>query len=137
MTIIVWVVVEILVEQLIGRELFGEIINDAWHQSTHILNWSLSNHILNISVALMNYILLIWLYASLRPRFGVGTKTALITSVFGLLLGLSMTINQINLGLYPIDIGLAEWAYELIEAPLAVIVGAFVYESSSEPMEAL
>ena len=137
MTIIVWVVVEILVEQLIGRELFGEIINDAWHQSTHILNWSLSNHILNISVALMNYILLIWLYASLRPMFGVGTKTALITSLFGLLLGLSMTINQINLGLYPIDIGLAEWAYELIEAPLAVIVGSFVYESSSEPMEAL
>jgi hypothetical protein len=65
--------------------------------------------------------------------FGVGTKTALITSAFGVILGLSVTVNGINLGLIPARLGLVEWVYELIEFPIAMIAGAMVYEGASDP----
>jgi hypothetical protein len=66
--------------------------------------------------------------------FGVGTRTALITSALGIILGFSATINGINLGLFPPQVGLIEWVYEAIEFPLAMIVGAMAYEGVSDPL---
>jgi hypothetical protein len=63
--------------------------------------------------------------------FGVGTKTALITSGFGIILGVTMTINGINLGLFSTKVGMVEMVYEMIEFPLAMITGALVYEGSN------
>jgi hypothetical protein len=60
--------------------------------------------------------------------YDVGTKTALITSAFGVILGASLTINGINLGLFPAKVGLVELVYEIIEFPIAMISGAFTYE---------
>jgi hypothetical protein len=133
-TFVVWVIVEILVEQVIGRVLFGNLINQQWIHTTNILNWGPANHVLNILIALVNCMILIWLYGCLRPMFGVGVKTALITSAFGIIFGFSMTINGINLGLFPPQVGLAEFVYELIEFPIAMIAGAAVYEGSSESL---
>lgn len=131
-TFFVWIVVELIVEQVIGRMVFGNLVQVEWLYSTNVRNWDIGNHILNISIALMNCTVLMWLYASLRPMFGVGTKTALITSAFGIILGLSMTVNGINLGLFPARLGLIEIVYEAIEFPLAMIAGALVYEGVSD-----
>jgi len=131
-TFLVWIVVELIVEQAIGRMVFGNLVQVEWLYSTNVRNWDIGNHILNISIALMNCTVLMWLYASLRPMFGVGTKTALITSAFGIILGLSMTVNGINLGLFPARLGLIEIVYEAIEFPLAMIAGALVYEGVSD-----
>jgi len=132
-TLIVWIVVEILVEQVFGRVIFGNRIQDLWLQTTDIRHWGISNNLLNILIALINCNVLMWLYASLRPMFGVGTKTALITSGFGIILGVSMTINGINLGLFPPQVGLVEMVYEMIEFPLAMIAGALIYEGGHNP----
>jgi hypothetical protein len=133
-TFFVWVVVEIIVEQVIGRIVFGNLFQEEWLYSSNVRNWGVANHILNISIALLNCTVLMWLYASLRPMFGVGTKTALITSAFGIVLGLSMTVNGINLGLFPARLGLMEIIFETIEFPLAMLAGAMVYEGISEPV---
>ena len=133
-TFFIWVVTEILVEQVLGNMIFGNHIQVSWYYSTNIPHWSISNNIINILIALINCTVLIWLYASLRPMFGVGTKTALITSAFGIIFGLSMSINGINLGLFPLQIGLLESAYEAIEFPVAMIAGAFIYESGHNEM---
>lgn len=133
-TFFVWIIIEVLVEQVIGTVIFGNRIQLIWLQTTNVRNWGIANNILNILIALVNCTVLIWLYASLRPMFGVGTKTALITSALGVIWGLSMTFNGINLGLFPARIGLVEWVYELIEFPLAMIAGALVYEGSCEEM---
>jgi hypothetical protein len=133
-TFFVWIAVEILVEQVIGRMLFGDLIEQQVLQTTNILNWGVQNYVLNILIALLNCTLLIWLYASLRPMFGVGTRTALITSAFGIIFAFTMTINGINLGWFPPQVGLIEWVYELIEFPLAIIAGALVYEGASQPL---
>ena len=114
--------------------LFGDFLVGQLLQTTNIRDWGVPNYALNILIALMNCTLLIWLYASLRPMFGVGTRTALITSAFGIIFGFSMTINGINLGLFPPQVGLIEWVYELIEFPLAMLAGALAYEGASFPL---
>ena len=122
---VVWIAAVILVEGVIGSMLLGNRTQEQWLRTT---DWGILNHALNLSLALLNTILLIWLYASLRPMYGVGTKTALITCAFGVIWGFSLTLNGINLGLFPAQAALVEAVYEMIEFPIAMIAGAGVYE---------
>lgn len=132
-TFFIWVIVEIFVEEIFGRALFGDFIESQILQSTNYRDWRFENYALNILIAIINCTVLIWLYASLRPMFGVGTRTALITSAFGIIWSFTMIVNWINMGLYPLQAGMVEWLFEVIEFPLAMIVGATVYEGMSEP----
>lgn len=127
---VMFIAAELLVEQVIGRLLFGDLIDARWLETTDSSDWTAGNHVVNVGIALLNCTLLIWVYASLRPMYGVGAKTALITSAFGVLLGLSMFVNMINLGLIPLRYGLMEAAFEAVEFPLAILVGAAVYEGA-------
>jgi len=133
-TFFVWIAAEILVEQVFGRVLFGDLIDKQILQASNIRDWVVPNYVLNILIALVNCTILIWLYASLRPMYGVGTRTALITSAFGIIFWFSMTVNGINLGLFPPQVGLVELVYEIIEFPMAMTAGALVYEGVSEPL---
>jgi hypothetical protein len=123
---------ELLVEQVLGRILFGNLIEERWQTAIDLSDWSGLNHGVNIFIALLNCTLLIWLYAALRPMYGVGTKTALITSALGVVLGWSMFINMINLGLLPLRFGLMEAVFETVEFPIAILAGAAVYEGAGE-----
>ena len=129
----VWIVAELLVEQVIGRLLFGNLIDERWLElTTSLREWTGVNHLVNISIALLNSTVLIWLYASLRPMYGVGVKTALITSALGIVMGMSLAINAINLGLLPMRFGLMEAIFEAVEFPIAMLAGAAVYEGAGD-----
>jgi hypothetical protein len=130
--LIVWAVVEALVEQVIARILFGQSPWEMWLQIIDLREPSALNFWVNNLIALLNCTLLIWLYASLRPMYGVGTRTALITSAFGVILGFSLFINFINLGLFPLKLGLLEAVFEAIELTVAMIAGAAVYEGEAK-----
>jgi len=131
-TFAAWIAAEIVVEQVVGRILFGNLIAEQWFEATVLSDWGGLNHLLNIFIGLLNSTILIWLYASLRPMYGVGTKTALITSAVGVIWGVSLAINTINLGLIPPLAGSIEALYVAIEFPIAMIAGATVYEGSEE-----
>jgi hypothetical protein len=64
--------------------------------------------------------------------YGVGIKTALITSAIGVIWGFSLAVNLINLGLFPLKAGLTEAVSVMIEIPIAMIAGAGVYEGKGE-----
>lgn len=127
-TLIVFIIVEIIVESVIGRALFGSMIEE-WYQKTYsISKWSVATHVLNIFIALVICSTLAWLYAALRPMFGVGTKTALITSAFSLFFFATFYLNLVNLGIIPLQIALIDLGCNLIEIPIAITVGARIYE---------
>jgi hypothetical protein len=84
-------------------------------------------------VGLLNCTVMIWLYASLRPMYGVGTKTALITAAFGVVWIFSMFVNMANLGLLPLRLAVVEASFEAIEIPIAMMIGAVVYEGGVQP----
>jgi hypothetical protein len=125
---LVWVAAEILLEQVIGRLLFGILIQELWLEATNLRDWGCVNHVVNIFISLLNCTLLIWLYASLRPMYGVGIRTALITSAILVIWVFSLAVNGINLGLFPLQAGLTEAVFEMIEIPIAMIAGAAEYE---------
>jgi len=131
-TFITWIIFEILIEQIVGKLLFGNHVEQLWLQATVITEWGALNHGLNIVIALLNATLLIWLYASLRPMYGVGARTALIASALGVIWVWSLTINLVNLGFFSPLAGLVEAVYESIEFPIAMLAGARVYEGSEK-----
>ena len=129
--LLMWAAVEIFVEHFVAKLLFGQTSLEMWQETIDVTQWTASNIVVNNAIAILNCMALIWLYASLRPMYGVGTKTALITSAFGIIIfGLSLFINFINLGLIPAQVGLIEAVFMAIEFPIAMIVGAGVYEGA-------
>lgn len=92
-------------------------------------HWTLRNQVVNIGIALGNCFMLIWLYASLRPMFGVGPRTALIASAFMFIFIFAFGLNYANLSIFPLRLVLLDAVNLIIELPLALIAGAQVYES--------
>ena len=130
--LVMWVAVEFLVEGVIAKLLFGQTSGEMWLQALDVGAWSGLNTAVSTCIAILNCTILIWLYASLRPMYGVGTKTALITCAFGIAWMVSMFINLTNLGLIPPRLALLEAIFETIEFPIAMIVGAGVYEGKEK-----
>lgn len=127
-TLIVFVGVELVIEKLMFSTLFLKEITE-WNRRLGIAEWNPANDVLNIFTALINSTLLIWLYAALRPMFGVGTRTALIASAFAFAIYLASYVNQVNLHMIPLNIAAIESGYLIIEMPIAVLAGAYVYEA--------
>ena len=127
-TLLVFIAVEFIVESVVGNVLFSGAY-DAWYGKLIIPNWTTMNYVFNIFIALVNSTMMMWLYAALRPMFGIGIRTALITSAFVFTFIAFYVVNQANLGIFPIWIALIELFYLIIELPLALIVGAQFYEA--------
>ena len=126
-TLLSFIAVEFVVESLICGQLFGRAMQE-WHQTLNLSAWGIENRLLNLTIALVNCTLLTWLYAALRPMFGVGSRTALAASGFALFFVAAFAINSVNLGIYPLRIALIELGYQLVELPIAMLAGARVYE---------
>jgi hypothetical protein len=131
--LVMWIALEILLEHIIAQFLLGETTAEMWRQAIDVSHWTGLNALVSTFIAIVNCTILIWLYASLRPMYGVGTKTALITSAFFIAWVLSFFVNVTNLGLLPPRLALTEAAFEVLEFPIAMYVGAGVYEGNQEP----
>jgi len=127
-TLLVFILLEFVWEGLIGEALFSDFVK-AYRETSVSLHWNWKNVVINIGVALVNCVLMIWLYAALRPMFGVGPRNALITSGFVFGFVLSFSINFVNLGVYSKYIAFGEQVNLFVELPLSLIAGAFVYEA--------
>jgi len=127
-TLLAFIVIELIWEAGIGPLLFGDI-SAVVRGLPMKSGWSLRNEALNLTIALVNCFMLIWLYASLRPMFGVGTRTALIASSFVLAFVFAFELNYANLGYFGLDLVLLDALNLIVELPLALIIGAQIYES--------
>jgi hypothetical protein len=130
--LVMWVAVEVLVEGVAADLIFGQSSSDMWLQVIDESEWSGTNTAVNAVRSVLNCTILIWLYASLRPMYGVGTKTVLITSAFALVWIYSMFVSIANMGLIPSQLALLEAVFETIEFPIAMYVGASIYEGKDD-----
>ncbi len=77
-------------------------------------------------------VLIVWLYASVRPRFGPGPKTAVLTGFFVWLFAvLWPTLGSGLLGLFDADLlgFIAIWG--LFEIVIATVAGAWLYQETA------
>lgn len=127
-TLIAFILVELLWESFLVWAVWSKVAA-AWGLSAAPIDWSAAQHVLNIAIALINSIMMIWLYAALRPMFGVGPRTALITSGFVFVFVSASIINSVNLGQQTFPYAVVEMISLVLELPIAIIIGARYYES--------
>jgi hypothetical protein len=75
----------------------------------------------------------VWLYSAIRPRYGKGPKTALITGLFLWVMG-PLTLDAIlgAMQLFPAATLVADALTGLAMFVLATLVGAWVYKEQSQ-----
>ena len=110
----------------------GLVIHDAWMAWTKSMNLPEmgGNEIAFYVIwSFIIGIVVVWLYAAIRPRFGASAKTAVITGLFIWLtmwvLGFGSLIIQ---GLYPNDLIIISIVWGLFEVPIAAVAGAYIYK---------
>jgi hypothetical protein len=73
-------------------------------------------------------VILVWLYAAIRPRFGAGPGTAVKAGIAGWVLGsLLVTLFMWPMALMPHNLMIITTVVALVQWPLAVVVGARFY----------
>ncbi len=74
-------------------------------------------------------IVMMWVYAGMRPRFGAGPKTAVIAGLtvwfIGWFLAFGTTAVQ---GLFPTGLVVTTLVWGIFEAPIATVAGAWLYK---------
>jgi hypothetical protein len=94
-----------------------------------------------IAYVVWNFVLgiaLVWLYAAVRPRFGAGPKTAVITGLAAWFLiwflGFGGTVIA---GMFPTNLVVIVLIWELFEVPIATVAGAWLYQEGEAPAAAV
>ena len=90
-------------------------------------------------IGLLYGILTVRLYAAIRPRFGPGSRTALRAGIAIWLIGyLLPNMGYVVAGLAPQRLTIIALAVQIVEVPLAALVGAALYkEDEAEARHAI
>ena len=75
-------------------------------------------------------IVLIWLYAAMRPRFGAGIKTAIIAAVALWVIAMISATSDVIVGITTADSLIVPGIWTLVETIVAAIAGGWVYQES-------
>jgi hypothetical protein len=126
-TALSFVVIEMILEGIV-HVLFGinekELLLEAFPRA--ILSGA-RYHIVNIGYLLAFCVFITWLYAALIPRFGKGSKTALIAALAFYSVAVLFMINHVNMGIFPMKSTLLSMLFSLVELPAATVIGARFY----------
>jgi hypothetical protein len=79
-------------------------------------------------------ILVVWLYAAIRPRFGPGVKTAVIGAVWVWLLLAIMYFGFTAIGLFEMGSFWLMGAWGLVQVIAATVAGAWLYKEEAGAM---
>jgi len=80
-------------------------------------------------------ITMMWFYASIRPRYGAGPKTAVIAGVGVWLMAYALGgAFPVIVHMFPRRLSAITMLLALVEAVIAALVGAMIYQEESQPM---
>jgi hypothetical protein len=127
---ITFAIVEFVVEGAVSLLGVSEaaLFQDAFPE---IVLGGLVYHAWNVVQLFLLFFLVIWLFAAMGPRFGSGLKGALVTSMVLWFIYFLFATNLVNLGIFPLSIAFASLAFNLVEIPLAVLVGTRIYNRTT------
>jgi hypothetical protein len=76
-------------------------------------------------------IIVVFVYAAMRPRFGAGTKTAIIAGVAIWLVLMFAGVVDMVLGIIPVGLLVLTAIWSLVEMAVAAVAGAWLYQESA------
>ncbi len=124
---VTFIVLEVVVEGL-AKLIFRVSEANLWRENFGSLPEGARFQGVNILILLGTCLLLMWLYAVLRARFGAGPRAALMAAAFLWLFVLLLWVNFVNLGVFPFEMAVLSLLFNLFELPGAAIAGASVYK---------
>jgi drug/metabolite transporter (DMT)-like permease len=94
---------------------------------------TVSTTVLLVVLGFVFGILVTWLYAAIRPRYGAGPRTAVLAGVAaGLLMGVFPDIGWgLTLRLIPARVWAADAVVSLVALVIAALLGAWVYKEQA------
>ena len=80
----------------------------------------------------------VWLYAAIRPRYGMGPTTAVRAGLFAWAVAVFLSnLGNLALGLFPVRLLLITTVVALIEIVVATVGGAWLYKEKEAEIEAI
>jgi hypothetical protein len=135
---------------LIGGLIAGVVLNVLWFAAWgplvmpglraallalgHPMQETVGTTVLMVVLGFLMGIVLIWLYAAIRPRYGAGPGTAALAGLAaGLLMGVFPDIAWgLTLRLIPASVWVADAVISLVAIVIATVLGAWVYKEQAE-----
>ena len=135
--VIVGGIVAGIVADILGYLVDGVMLAPQWAAGMRALGrteFSLGQNVAFNIIGLIYGVLIMWLYAAIRPRYGAGPKTA-ITAGLALWVGGVLLPNvgfmSVN-GLFPANLTIMTTLGGIVECVAAALAGAAVYKESAE-----
>jgi|SRR5688572_26845000 len=82
-------------------------------------------------ITLLLGIVMIFVYAGLRPRFGAGAKTAVIAGLVIWIVGFMSALYNAVMGIVPSNVLVVGGAWSLVATIIAAIAGAWLYREGA------
>ena len=84
-----------------------------------------------IGLTFLMGIVIVFLYAGMRPRFGAGAKTAVIAGVAVWLVAMMGSVADVIIGILPANLLVLAGGWSLVETVVGAVVGAWLYQESA------
>lgn len=131
-----------LIIDIVQWGLHGLVLGSEWRQVMQSLGRPIEEtagrSLFYIVLGLVYGILAVWAYASIRPRYGAGPKTALYAGLGVWLLGYCLpTLTWIPMGLFPVRLVTLAVIVGLVEILVATEAGAWLYQERAVGAESV
>ena len=126
---IVFIVIEFLFEGIVNVIFKFNEADLARKYFPDIIQCGIRYQIVNILYLVCTCTVTIWLYACLCPKFGEGPKTALIASLFVIIVIVLFMANHINMNIFPLKPAIISLVFSLVEFPLSIVAGSSIYKA--------
>jgi hypothetical protein len=131
-----------IVGDILGYLVDGVMLAPQWAAGMRALGkaeFSVSQNVAFNVIGLVYGILIVWLYAMIRPRYGAGPKTAVFAGVAVWVAGVLLP-NAVFMGaagLFPANLTVMTTSAGIIEFALAALAGAALYKEGAESMRSM
>ena len=131
-----------IVGDILGYLVDGVMLAPRWAAGMRALGraeFSVSQNVAFNAIGLVYGILMVWLYAAIRPRYGAGPKTAvwagLAVWIAGFLLPNAVFMGAA--GLFPASLTVMTTAAGIVELVVAALAGAALYKEGAESVRSM
>jgi len=124
---LVYLFLDTLFEGLAGF-VFGVSKKDIYFEAFHIAPGGWRFHAVSMAVFFIQFILLMGIYAAVRPRFRSTIQGALAVAFVAWVFVLLSHVLMVNAGICPVKLALYDLGFGLFKLPPALLSGSFAYQ---------